>query len=303
MTGETAAAGLVLLDKPKGYTSFKAAAVLRRIYGTKRVGHTGTLDPMATGVLPVLIGRATRLCSFVLESDKEYIADIRLGQTTDTLDITGKILSECTPDVSDGELSAAVKHFTGEYDQIPPMFSAISRNGVRMYELARRGLEVEREPRRVNIKESELISRNGNDFRLRVLCSKGTYIRSLADDIGKYLGCGAVMTELKRTRAAGFLISDCASVDAVEGDKEKYLLSPETVVKHLRAAVLSDAQAVRFLNGAALDINRMKSVTDPLDGELFRARCGDRFLGLLEYSADSEELSVKCVIDAKTGDF
>lgn len=303
MTGETAAAGLVLLDKPKGYTSFKAAAVLRRIYGTKRVGHTGTLDPMATGVLPVLIGRATRLCSFVLESNKEYIADIRLGQTTDTLDITGKILSECTPDVSDDALNAAVKHFTGEYDQIPPMFSAISKNGVRMYELARRGIEVEREPRRVNIIESELLHRNGNDFKLRVLCSKGTYIRSLADDIGKYLGCGAVMTELKRTRTAGFLISDCVSVEAVEGDREKYLLSPETVVKHLRTAVLSDAQAVRFLNGAALDINRVKSVSDPTDGELFRARSGDRFLGLLEYSACSDELSVKCVIDAKIGDF
>lgn len=303
MTGDTAAVGLVLLDKPEGYTSFKAAAVLRRIYGTKRVGHTGTLDPMATGALPVLIGRATRLCSFVTLSDKEYVADIRLGITTDTLDITGRVLAECVPDVSDERLLDAAAHFKGEYDQIPPMFSAISKNGVRMYELARQGIEVEREPRRVNIKESEIIDRSGNDFKLRVLCSKGTYIRSLADDIGRYLGCGAVMTGLRRTRTAGFSAADCSSVAQIESDPKAHLLPPETVVRHLKPVEVSEAQAVRFLNGAGLDAGRIKSADIYADGELLRVRCGDRFLGLAKYSDETCELSVKCVIDAPAARF
>ena len=177
--------GLILLDKPEGFTSFKAAAVLRRIYGTKRVGHTGTLDPMATGVLPILIGRATRLCSLVLESDKRYTATVRLGITTDSLDITGNVLSESEVNVSDEQLYDALKHFTGEYDQIPPMFSAIKKDGVRLYDLARQGKEVERTPRRIKIHEINLSERNGNEFKIDVLCSKGTYIRSLADDIGR----------------------------------------------------------------------------------------------------------------------
>lgn len=287
--------GLILLDKPFGFTSFKAAAVLRRIYGTKRVGHTGTLDPMATGVLPIMIGRATRLCSLVLESDKRYTATVRLGITTDSLDITGEVLSETEVNVSNEQLSQALKHFTGEYDQIPPMFSAIKKDGVRLYDLARQGVEVERTPRKITIHEINLLERNGDEFMIDVLCSKGTYIRSLADDLGKYLGCGACLTALRRTKTAQFDISQCVTLDQIESNPEEYLLSPEIAVDYLREIELSEGQAKRFKNGAELAKDRVK-VNEPFDGELFRVRFGQQFLGLIEYFKEDNAFKTKCVI-------
>lgn len=288
--------GLILLDKPEGFTSFKAAAVLRRIYGTKRVGHTGTLDPMATGVLPILIGRATRLCSLVLESDKRYTATVRLGITTDSLDITGAVLRENEVNVSDEQLSEALQHFTGEYDQIPPMFSAIKKDGVRLYDLARQGKEVERTPRRIKIHEINLLERNGDEFKIDVLCSKGTYIRSLADDIGKFLGCGACLTALRRTKTAQFSISQCVTLEEIESDPEKYLLSPEIAVDYLKQIELTEGQVKRFKNGAELSRDRVK-VEQPTDGELFRMNFNGRFLGLSEYIEEKDILTTKCVIE------
>ncbi len=288
--------GLVLLDKPEGFTSFKAAAALRRIYGTKRVGHTGTLDPMATGVLPILIGRATRLCSLVLEADKRYTATVRLGITTDSLDITGTVLSETTPNVTDDRLNEALKHFTCEYDQVPPMFSAIKKDGVRLYELARRGEEVERTARRITIHEITLLERNGNDFKIDVLCSKGTYIRSLADDLGKYLGCGACLTALRRTKTAQFEISQCVTLEELEKDPQKHLLSAETSVSFLREIVVSEGQARRFINGAELSAERL-SVSNAYDKELFRIKFNGKFLGLAEYNCEYNSFNTKCVIE------
>lgn len=285
--------GLILLDKPKGYTSFKAAAAIRRIYGIKRVGHTGTLDPMATGVLPILIGRATRLCSLVLEADKRYTATVRLGVTTDSLDITGNILTKTVPNVSHEQLVAAIEYFNGEYDQIPPMFSAISKNGVRMYDLARKGIEVEREPRRVNIKEINLLNRNGDEFIIDVLCSKGTYIRSLADDLGKFLGCGAVLTELRRTVTAQFDLSSCVSLEEIERCPEQYLLSPEKAVEYLKSVEISEPQCRRFLNGAPLDLARV-SVQNINEKELLRVHCNGQFLGIGEVLNGA--ITTKCVI-------
>ncbi len=287
--------GLVLLDKPEGFTSFKAAAVLRRIYGIKRVGHTGTLDPMATGVLPILIGRSTRLCSLVLESDKRYTATVRLGVTTDSLDITGAVLSQCEPNVSDEQLSKALANFTGEYDQIPPMFSAIKKDGARLYDLARQGEEVERTPRRIKIHEINLLERHGDEFKIDVLCSKGTYIRSLADDIGKFLGCGACLTALRRTKTAQFDITQCATLQQIEADPDKYLLPSEMAVDYLKKVDLSEGQARRFKNGAELSADRV-NLPNPKDGELFRVKFGDKFLGLAEYSGETETLNTKCVI-------
>ncbi len=287
--------GLILLDKPEGFTSFKAAAVLRRIYATKRVGHTGTLDPMATGVLPIMIGRATRLCSLVLESDKRYTATVRLGITTDSLDITGEVLSQTEVNVSDDRLNEALKHFTGEYDQIPPMFSAIKKDGVRLYDLARQGVEVERTPRKITIHEINLLERNGDEFKVDVLCSKGTYIRSLADDLGKFLGCGACLTALRRTKTAQFDISQCVTLEQIESDPEKYLLSPEIAVDYLREIELTEGQAKRFKNGAELAKDRVK-VSEPADGELFRVKFGRQFLGLIEYFEEEKALKTKCVI-------
>ena len=288
--------GLILLDKPEGFTSFKAAAVLRRIYGTKRVGHTGTLDPMATGVLPILIGRATRLCSYVLEADKRYTAGVRLGVTTDTLDITGEVLSQCEPNVSDEKLTDALQFFTKTYDQIPPMFSAIKKDGVRLYDLARQGKEIEREPRTVTIHGIELRSRNGNDFVIDVHCSKGTYIRSLADDIGRLLGCGATLISLRRTDAAGFSISDCKTVEEIEVDPEGCLLPADRAVQGFRNLNISEAQAKRFMNGAALSVDRIRFYADANENELFKTYVDGRFLGLSEFDKTSGEITTKCVI-------
>lgn len=287
--------GLVLLDKPEGYTSFKAVAALRRIYGTKRAGHTGTLDPLATGVLPVLIGRATRLCSFVLEADKKYTAGVRLGVVTDTLDITGNVLSRSEPDVSDGALLDALEHFTGEYNQTPPMFSAVKVDGKRLYDLARNGVTVERRPRRVNIKEITLIGRAGNDFTVDVLCSKGTYIRSLADDIGRYLGCGAVITSLRRTATAQFDISQCAALEQIESDPGRYLLSAEAAVGYLKRIDITGDQKRRFLNGADLTVGNFEETAGTAPDELLIVKCGGEFLGLGKYCGDGL-VRTKCVV-------
>lgn len=288
--------GLILLDKPEGFTSFKAAAVLRRIYGTKRVGHTGTLDPMATGVLPILIGRATRLCSYVLEADKRYTAGVRLGVTTDTLDITGEALSQCEPSVSDEQLTDALRFFTKTYDQIPPMFSAIKKDGVRLYDLARQGKEIEREPRTVTIHGIELKYRNGNDFVIDVHCSKGTYIRSLADDIGKLLGCGATLISLRRTDAAGFSIADCKTVEEIEADPIGCLLPADRAVPSFRSLNISEAQAKRFMNGAALSVERIRFYADAAENELFKTYVNGRLLGLSEFDKTVGEITTKCVI-------
>lgn len=288
--------GLILVDKPTGYTSFKAAAVIRRIYGTKRVGHTGTLDPLATGVLPILIGRATRLSSYVLEADKRYIAGIRLGITTDSLDITGEVVATNEVNVTDEQLADALVHFNCTYDQIPPMYSAIQVNGVRLYDLARQGKEVQREPRTVTIHELKLLSREGDDFTVEVHCSKGTYIRSLADDIGKFLGCGATITSLRRTDAAGFSIERCFTLEQIEADPEGCLLSPDMAVPQFKSITIAPTQSKRFLNGAALSVDRLKFIDNAQDGELFKMYSEGEFLGLSEYKKETRELTTKCVI-------
>lgn len=288
--------GLILLDKPKGFTSFKAAAAIRRVFGEKRVGHTGTLDPMATGVLPILIGRSTRLCSYVLEADKRYTATVRLGITTDSLDITGEVISEREVNVSDEALKTALESFIGTYDQIPPMFSAIKKDGVRLYDLARKGEEVERTPRSVTIKELNLVKRNGDEFVIDVLCSKGTYIRSLADDIGKLLGCGACLTALRRTKTAQFRIEQCVTLEELEKNPLKYLLSPDLAVEYLKSVNYSEPQGVRFKNGAEIDANRV-NLPEVSDQELLRVYSGEHFLGLAVYSDKENALHTKCVID------
>ena len=288
--------GLILLDKPQGFTSFKAVAVLRRIYGTKRVGHTGTLDPLATGVLPILIGRATRLSSYVLEADKRYIAGIRLGVTTDSLDITCRVVSEGEVNVTDEQLSEALTHFTRTYDQIPPMYSAIQVNGVRLYDLARQGKEVQREPRRVTIHQIKLLNRQGDEFLIEVSCSKGTYIRSLANDIGKYLGCGATVMSLRRISTAGFSIGSCFTLEQIEADPEGCLTSAEKAVPDFREVHIAPTQSKRFLNGASLSTDRLRFVSDAKDKELLKIFCNGVFLGLAEYSAEYSEITTKCVI-------
>ena len=290
--------GLVLLDKPSGMTSFTAASIMKRAYGTKRVGHTGTLDPLATGVLPVLIGRATRLCGYVLESDKRYIAKIKLGITTDTLDVTGKLLTETECAVSEEEARQVISSFVGEISQIPPMYSAIRVDGRRLYELARSGVEVERAERRVRINSIELLSFGGNEMTVEVDCSKGTYIRTLADDIGRKLGCGGAVSELRRVMTAGFDISMCTDPDTVKLEPERYLLSADAAVPQFGKLYITKGQAVRFCNGGAL--MRERITLPEADGRIFRVYDGDEFLGLGELDESGNELGVKCVITERS---
>ena len=211
--------GIIVIDKPSGWTSMDVCAKLRGIFHEKRVGHAGTLDPMATGVLPVFLGRATRAVEFAAASDKEYIAGLKLGVVTTTQDTTGEILEERPVDVTREQLLAVLPQFTGAIRQIPPMYSAIKINGKKLYELARKGREVARKPRPVTIHALGVLPEappEGADCLLRVVCSKGTYVRTLCHDIGQALGCGGCMSSLRRVKAAGFTLADSVALDAVQ---------------------------------------------------------------------------------------
>ena len=257
--------GIICIDKPQGMTSFAVCSRLRKIFGEKKVGHAGTLDPLATGVLPVMIGGATKFLSHLPEHDKGYLAEFELGKTTDTLDITGNLTGEFPVNCSDEQVRYAVESFKGKIMQVPPMYSAVSVGGKRLYELARSGVEVERQSREIEIKKLDMMPKNGDYYVIDVLCSKGTYIRSLIDDIGKKLGTGAVMTSLCRTQACGFSLADCNDLESLFAAKEagedmqKYLLPVENVFLQFEKLTVSQAQSIRFKNGGALDAERIKS--------------------------------------------
>lgn len=257
--------GIICIDKPQGMTSFAVCSRLRKIFGEKKVGHAGTLDPLATGVLPVMIGGATKFLSHLPEHDKGYLAEFELGKTTDTLDITGNLTGEFPVNCSDEQVRYAIESFKGKIMQVPPMYSAVSVGGKRLYELARSGVEVERQSREIEIKKLDMLPKNGDYYVIDVLCSKGTYIRSLIDDIGKKLGTGAVMTSLCRTQACGFSLADCNDLESLFAAKEagedmqKYLLPVENVFLQFEKLTVSQAQSIRFKNGGALDAERIKS--------------------------------------------
>lgn len=209
--------GILNVYKEKGYTSHDVVAKLRGITGQKKIGHTGTLDPDAVGVLPVCLGKGTKVCSLLTDENKTYEAVMLLGKVTDTQDISGKVLSERPVDASEDEVRETVLSFQGEYDQIPPMYSAVKVQGKKLYELARRGQEVERETRRVEICGAEILEMALPEVRMSVTCSKGTYIRTLCHDIGEKLGCGGCMEELCRTRVGRFHIEDALTLGEIEG--------------------------------------------------------------------------------------
>lgn len=293
--------GILVIDKPKEYTSFDVIAVVRRITGQRKAGHTGTLDPNATGVLPILLGSATKTQDLILNHNKTYEADFRLGLTTDTLDIWGKVLSQCKAHIKSDDLLELLPEFTGEIEQIPPMFSAVQKNGQRLYDLARKGIEVEREARKVTVYRLELSSFDEElqEGRLLVECSKGTYIRTIIDDLGKRLGCGAVMTELRRTNACGFSLEDSITLDrakelAQSGELEKQLHSVESLFAQCGYVAVTDAQARRFSNGGALDISRTYlAKLNVKDKEIYRVKTKDnRFLGLGIVDAESGLLKI-----------
>ncbi|MGI6021382.1 MAG: tRNA pseudouridine(55) synthase TruB [Lachnospiraceae bacterium] len=205
--------GLIVINKEKKYTSFDVVAVLRGILGTRKIGHTGTLDPDAEGVLVACVGNATKIAGFLLDESKTYEAVMLLGKTTDTQDMTGNVLEERPVSCTFEEISNCMESFVGEYDQIPPMYSAVKINGKRLYELARKGKTVDRDPRRVSISEINIKSADIPEVSFEVKCSKGTYIRTLCNDIGRKLGCGGAMKSLRRTAAGRFTIKDAVTLD------------------------------------------------------------------------------------------
>ena len=277
--------GIIILDKPSGFTSFDAVAVLRGLSHQKKIGHTGTLDPMATGVLPILLGRAAKALNFLPDTGKEYVASFRLGERRDTGDITGEVVERSPAPVALEALEAALPRFRGEILQVPPMYSAVSVGGKRLYELARKGLEVDRPARPVTISRLELLSYDlqTKEGSLRVGCSKGTYIRALIEDLARAAGSCGTMTALRRTSACGFSQEDAHSLEALkalaaEGRLEEALLPVEGLFALYPAVRVSPAQATRFQNGGGLDLARLRGVPE---GGLCRVKSPQGlFLGL-----------------------
>jgi len=249
--------GIIIIDKPAGWTSMDVCAKLRGMLHEKRVGHGGTLDPMATGVLPVFVGQATRAVEFAENSRKEYVAGLRLGQITDTQDVTGTTLETRPVAVSQDGVEAVLARFTGEIQQVPPMYSAIKIGGQKLYDLARKGREVARKPRPVTIYELELLERTGEaDYLLRCVCSKGTYIRTLCHDIGQALGCGGTLYSLRRTMAAGFTLADAVTLEDVQEQGEALLRPADSLfAQHPMLTLRSGKAEKRVRNG--------NPVTDP----------------------------------------
>lgn len=294
--------GIICINKPKDITSFGVCAKVRGITGEKKCGHTGTLDPMAQGVLPVMLGGATRFLDFLPESDKGYRASFLLGKTTDTLDITGQVTGQYDVDVSAEDVFAALDSFRGKIRQVPPMYSAVSVNGKRLYELARQGIEIERSTREIEIKKLELVSAENGEYVIDVLCSKGTYIRTLIDDMGRKLGCGAVMTALVRTSAMGFLLDECVELNDLQKRKDSQIgfddiiMPVDKALAFYDAVTVSYAQSIRFKNGGSLDLNRLKKQL--FRNNIYRVYGEDsRFLGL--GIAEKEELKIKRVFTEK----
>lgn len=293
--------GVICLDKPEGISSFFAVKKVSRLLGTKKAGHTGTLDPMATGVLVIMLGSCTRFIDFLPESEKSYTARVMLGKSTDTLDITGNVLEEKDVNVTEDELKKTAEKFLGDILQVPPMYSALRKDGVRLYDLARQGVEVEREPRKVQIKELKIYDFDGSSFSMDVTCSAGTYIRSLAFDIGASLGTGACLTSLRRTAANGFSIDKSLTLEEIEKhleneDIEKYILPIENALKNYEAVTVSEAQGKRFRNGGELDLNRIHK---DFCNSLYRIFAPDgSFLGLGEADTENNLLKPKRVFSA-----
>ena len=293
--------GILIIDKPEEYTSFDVVAVLRRLLGVRRIGHTGTLDPMATGVLPVLVGPACRANELLPIQDKKYIAGFSLGKKSDTEDIWGRVEHVSDAPVSAAALEEAAAGFRGKISQVPPMVSSVKKDGKRLYELARQGIVVERSARPVTIYKLEILEylsaeRSGI---LSVHCSKGTYIRSLIHEIGAVLGVGGVLTSLRRTMASGFSLSQAITLDearerAAEGTLKNSVLPIEVGFKSLPAVAVSENQARRFSNGGALFLDRVpRSEIRPEGKQTVRVHApSGLFLGLGEIRPDENELAV-----------
>ena len=251
--------GIILVDKPCGWTSHDVVGKLRGILHERRIGHSGTLDPMATGLLVVFAGRATRAVEFAEADSKEYIAGLRLGVSTDTQDTTGNVLNTCETLPSKDELIAAANGFLGEINQIPPMYSAIKINGKKLYELARRGEIVERSPRKVTISKLELVGEDKCDYILDIHCSKGTYIRTLCSDIGDKLGCGGCMSSLRRVKAGVFSITQAYTMEQIQaaadlGGLDGIIIPVDTLFTDKPKLTVNEFEEKKLRNGNTIKI-------------------------------------------------
>lgn len=264
--------GYIIIDKPDGWTSHDVVAKCRGIFGEKRVGHTGTLDPMATGVLPIFVGRGTRAIPLINDGDKTYLASCQFGLTSDTQDRLGEILSRREVSLTQAQLEAALEQFRGTTTQIPPMYSALKVNGQKLYDLARRGIEVERKAREITIHKLSLLDFDGTSAQLLVTCSKGTYIRTLCHDLGELLGCGALMSALQRSEACGFTLDEAVSMQALQEQGAALLRPLDTLFPEAQKINLTQNQAKCARNGGAF--------STPLSDGDYRAYFQGEFLML-----------------------
>lgn len=292
--------GIVNIYKEKGYTSHDVVAVLRKVVGQKKIGHTGTLDPDATGVLPVCLGRATKVCELLTDHDKTYEALLLLGKTTDTQDISGEVLEERDPgDLTEEEVRSCIESFIGEYDQIPPMYSALKVNGKKLYELAREGKTVERKSRKVQIHGIRILEMNLPHVRMEVDCSKGTYIRTLCHDIGEKLQVGGCMEELERTKVGRFLKEDAVTLDEVrqkmeQGEGAELFTPLDQIFAELPAVTVTDAKAWMSYNGNDLPEHFLLEKEAWTDGQEVRVYDSRKnFIGLYQYRAPKKLFHIK----------
>lgn len=287
--------GIICINKPEDFTSFDVVKKLRGITKVKKIGHAGTLDPMATGVLPIFLGVATKACDILPNNDKRYTASFKLGLETDTEDVWGKVTKEYDKYISKDEILSVLPSFTGDIMQIPPMYSAIQINGKRLYDLARQGIEVEREARKITVYNISLLSYDEDNQSgvLDISCSKGTYIRTIISDLGKKLGTGGIMTSLNRTEASGFTLENCMTFEEVEKALADNSLTPLPVEKAFEpypAIHLSEIQTRMFSNGVTLDLKRVRH---PKNADTARIYGFDGlFLGLATLNYETSELKL-----------
>lgn len=287
--------GIIPVNKPMGFTSFDVVAKCRGILKTKKIGHAGTLDPMATGVLPIFIGTATKACDMLPDNDKAYIAEFKLGIKTDTEDITGKVIKQDeNVSVKKDDILSVIPLFTGEIEQIPPMYSAVSVGGKRLYELARKGIEVERIPRKITIYKLSLESFDEEEKtgKLYIECSKGTYIRTLISDIAEKAGSIATMTSLIRVKASGFSLSECITLDELSAMEDPYekTVSIEKVFSYLPRIEIKGAQERMYRNGIRLSLKKMQFKKGENEYAVFGE---NEFLGIATADYENDELIIK----------
>ena len=288
--------GIILINKPQQYTSFDVVAVLRKLLKIKKIGHTGTLDPMATGVLVLLIGNATRAADIIPNHNKSYKAEIKLGLFSDTGDIWGTVSENSYQKITEQQFKSAINKFKGNIMQVPPMFSAIKKDGVKLVDLARQGIEIERKARSVTIYDINICSFNEHSQSgiFNADCSKGTYIRTLCTDIGEVLGCGAVMSSLIRTSACGFNLEDCITLDearelAEKGILKERLIPVDRCFADYPSLNISKNQGIRFNNGGFLNLDRLNKIND---SDIYRIYSANKFLGLGKKDLDLKVLKV-----------